>query len=321
MRVAIMAAGAVGGYFGARIAQAGHEVVFIARGAHREAVRRRGLQIQSPLGDLHLRDVNVTDDTGAVGPVDLVLFAVKLWDTETAARQTRALVGERTRVITLQNGVDSVPQLAPVLGETAAIGGITYIVTTIARPGVIRHTGTLAKIRCGRLDGRPDPLLADYVQALKDAGIDIAISEAMLLEIWKKFVLLSGTSGATAATRQSLGAICADPDMRAFFFRLMHETIAVGQASGVAFPVDFAAELERIVASFVPEMKASMLNDLENGNRLELDWLAGKVVALGQQYGVATPMQEAVYAVLKPYRMGRQIILTAANSDSDALPA
>jgi 2-dehydropantoate 2-reductase len=306
MRVAIMAAGAVGGYFGARIAQAGHEVILIARGAHREAIRREGLRIQSPLGDLHLRDVEVTDDTGAIGPVDLVLFAVKLWDTETAARQTRALIGERTRVITLHNGVDSVPQLVPLLGEAATIGGITYIVTTIAQPGVIRHSGTLAKIRCGRRDGRPDPLLANYVQQLTDAGIDIAISDAMLLETWKKFVLLSGTSGATAATRQPLGPICADPDMSAFFFRLMQETIAVGEASGVVFPADIIAELERIVASFVPEMKASMLNDLENGNRLELDWLAGKVVALGREYGVATPMQEAVYAILKPYRMGRQ---------------
>jgi 2-dehydropantoate 2-reductase len=133
-------------------------------------------------------------------------------------------------------------------------------VTTIARPGVIRHSGPLAKICCGRLDGRPDPLLANYVQQPTDAGIDIAISDAMLLETWKKFVLLSGTSGATAATRQPLGAICADADMSAFFFRLMQETIAVGQAFGVVFPADFAAELERIVASFVPEMKASMLN-------------------------------------------------------------
>jgi 2-dehydropantoate 2-reductase len=149
------------------------------------------------------------------------------------------------------------------------------------------------------------PLLVNYVQELKDADIDIAIADAMLLETWKKFVLLSGTSGATAATRQPLGPICVDSDLRAFFFRLMQETIAVGEASGVVFPADIVAELERIVASFVPEMKASMLNDLENGNRLELDWLAGKVVALGREYGVATPMQEAVYAILKPYRMGR----------------
>jgi 2-dehydropantoate 2-reductase len=305
MRVAIMAAGAVGGYFGARIATAGHDVSFVARGAHRDAIRRDGLRVESPLGDLKLQ-VTVTDDPAAIGPVDLVLFAVKLWDTEAAARLTRPLVGEGTRVITLQNGVDSVCQLAPVLGEDATIGGITYVVTTISRPGVIRHTGTLAKIRCGRLDGRPDPVLAGYVDEIRAAGIDIAISEQMLLETWKKFVLLSGTSSATASTRQPLGPICHDPDIRAFFFRLMQETVAVGQAAGVAFPSNFPAELEGLVASLAPEMKASMLNDLEDGNRLELDWLAGKVVSLGRQYGIATPMQEAVYAILKPYRMGRK---------------
>jgi 2-dehydropantoate 2-reductase len=143
------------------------------------------------------------------------------------------------------------------------------------------------------------------VEALKIAGIDITVSEQMLLEIWKKFVLLSGTSSTTASTRQPLGPIRDDPEMRAFFFRLMQETVAVGQACGVVFPSDYRTELESLVAAFAPEMKASMLNDLEAGNRLELDWLAGKVVALGRQHGIATPLQEAVYAILKPYRMGR----------------
>jgi 2-dehydropantoate 2-reductase len=138
-----MAAGAVGGYYGARMAAAGHDVTFIARGAHRDAIRQDGLKIESALGDLHLRDVKVTDDPKQVGPVDLVLFAVKLWDTETAAAQTRPLVAANTRVITLQNGVDSVERLAPILGADATIGGATYVVATIAGPGVIRHTGTL----------------------------------------------------------------------------------------------------------------------------------------------------------------------------------
>jgi 2-dehydropantoate 2-reductase len=164
MRIAVMAAGAVGGYFGARLAAAGHDVTFIARGAHRDAIRRDGLKIESALGELHLKDVNVTDDPKQVGPVDVVLFAVKLWDTETAGEQTHALVGSNTRVITLQNGVDSVERLAPILGDDATIGGATYVVTTIARPGVIRHTGTIAKVHCGRLDGRPDAVLAGYVE-------------------------------------------------------------------------------------------------------------------------------------------------------------
>jgi 2-dehydropantoate 2-reductase len=305
MRIAVMAAGAVGGYFGGRMAAAGHDVAFIARGAHRDAIRRDGLRIESTGGDLHLEDVNVTDDATQVGAVDVVLFAVKLWDTETAGEQARPLVGPNTRVITLQNGVDSVERLVPILGDDATIGGATYIVATIARPGVIRHTGTVAKIRCGRLDRRADAVLASCVEQIKAANIDITLSDHMLLDVWKKFVLLSGTSGITAATRQPLGAVRDDEDMRAFFYRLMHETIAVGRAAGVEFPPDFPAELDRSVASFAPTMKASMANDLEAGNRLELDWLAGKVVALGRKYGMSTPGHEAVYAILKPYRMGR----------------
>jgi len=305
MRVATMAAGAVGAYYGARLAAAGHDVAFIARGAHRDAIRRNGLAIESTLGDLHLKDVNVTDDPSKVGPVDLVLFAVKLWDTETAGEQARPLLGANTRVITLQNGVDSVERLAPILGDGATIGGATYVVTTIARPGVIRHTGAIARVRCGRLDRRPDAVLAGYVEQMKAANIDVALADNALLDVWKKFVLLSGTSGITASTRQPLGVIRDDPDMRGFFFQLMHETIAVGRAAGVDFPSDFPAELERTVAGFPPTMKASMANDLEAGNRLELDWLAGKVAALGRKHGIPTPGHAAVYAILKPYRMGR----------------
>src|SRR5262249_30689177 len=167
MRMAVMAAGAVGGYFGAHMAAAGHDVAFIARGAHRDAIRRGGLKVESGLGDLHLKDVRVTDDPREVGPVELVLFAVKLWDTETAGAQARPLVGANTRVVTLQNGVDSVERLVPMLGDDATIQGATYVVTNIASPGVIRHTGTIAKILCGRLDGRPDPLLTGYVEQIK----------------------------------------------------------------------------------------------------------------------------------------------------------
>jgi 2-dehydropantoate 2-reductase len=305
MRIAVMAAGAVGGYFGGRMAAAGHDVAFIARGAHRDAIRRDGLKIESTLGDLHLKDVNVTDDPKQVGPVDVVLFAVKLWDTETAGEQARPLIGPKTRVITFQNGVDSVERLAPMLGHDATIGGATYVVTRIAKPGVIRHTGTMAKVHCGRLDRRPDAVLSGYVEEIKAANIDITLADHMLLDIWKKFVLLSGTSGITASTRQPLGVIRDDEDMRAFFRKLMHETIAVGRAAGVEFPPEFPAELDRSVATFPPTMKASMANDLDGGNRLELDWLAGRVVTLGRKYGIPTPAQEAVYAILKPYRMGR----------------
>jgi 2-dehydropantoate 2-reductase len=304
MRIAVMAAGAVGGYFGARLAAAGHDVVFFARGAHRDAIRRNGLKVESPLGDLHLRDVNVVDDSAGVAPVDLVFFAVKLWDTERAAEHVRPLLKPDTRVITLQNGIDSVERLTPILGDAAVIGGSTYLVTVIGEPGVIRHTSPFARVRCGRVDGRPDAVLTGYVEEVRAAGIDVTLSENMRTDLWKKFVMLSGTSSMTASTRSPIGPIRTDPELRAFFFKLMGEAIAVGKAAGVAFPPDFAEELERAVEAFPPAMKASMAHDLERGNRLELDWLAGKVVTLGRSLGVPTPANDAVYAVLKLHRMG-----------------
>ena len=221
------------------MAAAGHDVAFIARGAHRDAIRLDGLKIESALGDLHLKHVNVTDDPTQVGPVDVVLFAVKLWDTETAGEQTCPLLGPKSRVITLQNGVDSVERLAPILGGEATIAGTTS--------GVIHHTGTTARIRCGRLDGRPDAILAGYVEQMKAGNVDITLTKNMLLDIWKKFVLLSGTSGMTASTRKSLGLIREDADMRALLFKLMHETMDVGRAAGVDLPEDFATELERSI--------------------------------------------------------------------------
>jgi 2-dehydropantoate 2-reductase len=304
MRVGVMAAGAVGGYFGARLVAAGHDVVFFARGAHLDAIRRNGLKVESPLGDLHLKTVQATDDVSGVAPVDLMFFAVKLWDTERAAEQGRALVKPDTRVITLQNGVDSVDRLVPILGDAAVVGGSTYVVTVIGEPGVIRHTSAFARVRCGRMDGKPDSVLAGYVEQIRAAGIEIVLSPEMKTELWKKFVLLSGTSGITASTRQPLGPIRDDADTRALFFKLMGEAFAVGKASGVAFPADYMAELERAVEAFPPSMKASMAHDLERHNRLELDWLAGKVVQLGRALGVPTPANDAIYAVLKLYRMG-----------------
>lgn len=305
MRIAVMAAGAVGGYFGARMAAAGHDVAFIARGAHRDAIRANGLFVESPLGDLHLKDVSATDDPHAVGPVDVVLFAVKLWDTEAAAEQMRPMVGPGTRVITLQNGVDSVARIAPILGADTVIGGSTYIVTTIAAPGVIRHSGPRAQIVCGRLDGRDDDTLNRYANAFKAAGIDFSVTATMNTDMWKKFVLLSGTSGITASTRRPIGDILADPDMKALFLKLMSEAVAVGRASGVDLPANYADEQLKTAQGFPPTMRASMANDLNNGNRLELDWLAGKVVELGHKLSVPVPASEVIYAVLKPYRMGR----------------
>jgi 2-dehydropantoate 2-reductase len=305
MRIAAMAAGAVGGYFGGRLAAAGHDVSFIARGAQLEAIRKNGLKIESPLGNLHLDNVRATSDPKEVGPVDVVLFAVKLWDTESAAEAAKPLVGAQTRVITLQNGVDSVERIAPILGAEQVVGGTAYIASVIGAPGVITHTSQFAKMVCGRIDGKPDATLAAFTAAAKEAGIDIAQSETINRERWEKFIFLVGFSGATGATRMPLGPILADPDTRAFFQSLMAEVIALARAKGIALRPDFLESRMKFADTTPPGMKASLLHDLERGNRIEIDWLAGKVVALGRELGVPTPANAAVYAMLKLHRMGK----------------
>jgi len=306
MRIAAMAAGAVGGYFGARLAAAGHDVFFIARGAHREAIERNGLKVESVNGDLHLRKANVTDDPAQVGPVDVVLFAVKLWDTEAAAEKSRPLLGSDTRVITLQNGVDSYERIAPIAGKERTIPGVTYVVTVIERPGVIKQTSQFQSVICGTIDGRPDAPLQRFVEAAKAAGIPITLSDNIERDRWHKFILLSATSATTAVTRSTMGPILADADTRALFHNLMRETLAVGKAKGVALDDGFADERMAFAEKNMPgSMKASMANDLDRGNRLELDWLAGEVCRLGRQYKVPTPVNDTVYAALKLHRMGR----------------
>jgi 2-dehydropantoate 2-reductase len=307
MRIGVMAAGAVGGYFGARLADAGHDVTFFARGLNLEAIRKNGLTIESPLGDLHLTSVSVTDDPENVAPVDIVLFAVKLWDLESAAQSLRPLIGPHTQVITLQNGIDAVDLVASILGPGHVAGGTAQIISVIAAPGVIRHTSKVAIIRCGHIDRHSNPTLVAFVEAGKQAGFDVTLSDDIERDLWAKFAMLTGTSGITAATREPMGPVLADPDTRTLFLNLMQETVAVGRAKGVRLPEDLAQErLHFVETTFPRDMKASMANDIVRGNRLELDWLAGRVVELGRTLGVPTPANAAVYAVLKLHRMGKQ---------------
>lgn len=307
MRIAAMAAGAVGGYFGARLAEAGHDVFFIARGANLEAIKRNGLKIESTHGDIHLPNPNATSDPASVGPVDIVLFAVKLWDTEKAAELAKPLVGPNTRVITLQNGVDSVERVGPILGADKVIGGVTYIATVIGAPGVIQHTSSFAKMRFGRADKKQDAALDAFVAAAKAAKLDVDLSRDIQVERWEKFSFLTAMSGSTATLRSSIGPIAADPETRAFFNDLMNEAFAVGRAKGVALDRAFVDERMAFIGSdkMDPGMKASMAHDLERGNRIELDWLSGTVRKLGRELGVPTPASDIVYKVLKLHRMGR----------------
>jgi len=300
-----MAAGAVGGYFGGRMQAAGHDVFFIARGANLAAIKSNGLKIESVHGDVHLPKVNVTDDPRNVGPVDIVLFAVKLWDTEAAAEATRPLVGPATRVITLQNGVTSVERVSPILGAEQTVGGAAYIATVIEKPGVIKHTSSFARMRFGRADKRPDATLQAFADAGKAAKLDVDISADISVELWEKFIFLTAMSGATSALRSPIGPIRADPELRAFFRQLMQEAFTIGRAKGIALDPGYVdGRMDFLMNKVEAGMVASMAHDLGRGNRIELDWLGGKVRALGRELNIPTPASDTVYTVLKLHRLG-----------------
>lgn len=304
MRFVIMGAGGLGGYFGARLAAAGNDVAFVARGAHLAAIRSDGLRVTSALGDLHLRDVVATDDPSTLTPADVVIVAVKLWDTETAAEAVKPLVRPGTAVVSFQNGVNKDDELRRILGRDAVIGGVGQIGVVIGSPGVIVHTGTMAKLIFGELDHRRSARVEALHAACVAAGIDAEIADDIGLAIWQKFVFLVGMSGCTASMRSRIGPIRANPYARGFLLDVVREAVTVGRAMGVALPEDYAEQRMAFIDTLPAEMTASMEGDLVRRKRLELPWLSGAVVELGAKLGVPTPLNRAIRDVLSLYVNG-----------------
>lgn len=294
MRVAVMGAGGVGGYFGARLSRGGHDVAFIARGRHLAAIRADGLRVQSPLGDMHLRDPVVTADPAALDPVDLVLFGVKLWDTESAAEQLKPLLQPETAVVSFQNGVVKDDILRGVLGTKHVIGGVCYIAAAIAEPGVIRHSGPLQKLVFGEYDGSFSSRVEAFRDACLDSGIDVEVSSQIERTIWEKFVFLVGLSGTASLVRTAIGPIRGNQRARAFLHDVMDEVVQVARVYGITLPSGYADEQLAFIDTIPATMTSSMQIDLERGNRLEVAWLSGDVVARGQKVGVATPANRAI---------------------------
>jgi 2-dehydropantoate 2-reductase len=305
LRIAIMGSGGVGGYFGARLVKGGADVHFVARGAHLAAMRERGLAVEGGPEAIHLPKVSVTDDPGTIGPVDLVMFCVKLWDTESAARQLLPIMQPETGVISFQNGVTKDDMRRPIFGDKALMGGVAYVGTAIGRPGVIAQTGPLQRLVFGEYDGRRSPRLETFYQACKRGGINAEISDDVRRSLWEKFVVLAAMSGATTAMRQTIGPIRSNPLTREFLLDLAREVVAAGRAHGVDLPADYAEQRIPFFDNWPPEMTTSMHHDLEGGKPLELRWLAGAVVDLGAQAGVPTPMNRAVRDILALYAAGR----------------
>jgi 2-dehydropantoate 2-reductase len=303
MRVAILGTGGVGGYFGGRLAATGTDVTFIARGAHLEALRRNGLRLLSPEGDARVHPVRATDDPRHAGPIDVVLFTVKLYDMEAAVETLRALLGSTTLVVPFQNGVDAVEVLSRAVGAERVAGGTTYIVAAIQEPGVIRHTA-LGRLIFGPLHDSQSAALERLLEACRAARIDARLSDRIVSEIWAKFVRLTAFSGMTAVTRQPVGVLAADPDLWAMTLRAVDESMGVARARGVTLPGSLATDIPVAIRGMPPDSKSSMLTDLEAGRRLELPWLSGTVVRLGRTLGVPTPTHEFIATVLRPYVNG-----------------
>jgi 2-dehydropantoate 2-reductase len=303
MRIAAMGAGGVGGYFGARLQQAGHEVLFFARGRHLAALREKGLTLKSTHGDAQLK-VAAHEDPAEAAPVDVVIFAVKLWDTESAAERLRPIVGKHTVVIPFQNGVESIERLQKVLPREAVMGGSAYIATRIAAPGVIEHIGQMARLQFGAVLPSQRAAAETFLGACKQANINAEMPDDVVRSIWEKFVFLVAVSSATAVSRAPLGVVRADADLRRLFEQALRETWTLGRARGVKLADGLVEDRMKFLDTMPHEMKASMAHDLEAGGRLEAPWLCGAVARMSAEMGLDAPVNRTVYAALKPYLNG-----------------
>lgn len=304
MKIAVFGTGGVGGYFGARLAAAGNDVTFIARGKHLAAIRANGLRVTSANGDITIKPANATDDPASIGRVDVAMLCVKLWDLEQGAAACRPLVAGGGYVIPFQNGVDAIQRAGAVLGAGKVVGGVAYIAAIIGEPGVIRHTGTMARLSFGEADGLVSPRVEKFLGVCGKAGIDAEVPAHVAVAQWRKFALLAATSGWTSLTRQPMGVIRADPEMRSCLRNAIAEVVAVGRAGGVELELKEIDGTLALIDKLPAEMKTSMQQDLERGNRLELPWLSGAVARLGRAAGVPTPTHDLIAAALKPYVNG-----------------
>lgn len=305
MRIAVIGVGGVGGYFGAKLARAGNDVAFVARGAQLAALRATGLRVESASGAIALDRVVAVEDPQTLAPVDAILLCVKLWDVEAVARQIEPLVAAGGVVIPFQNGIDAAPIVAGVVGANRMLGGVAYISAAIERPGVIRHVGTMARLRVGSFDAALADAARRFVDTAAAAGIEIELSTDIRLAIWEKFIFLTALSGTTSLARAPVGTVRSDPDLRATFAAALAEVVAAGVAEGIAFGPGLAGRAMGVLDGLPAEMQTSMQVDLAAGHRLEAPWLSGRVASLAAKHGFAAPVNATIYAALKPYVGGR----------------
>jgi 2-dehydropantoate 2-reductase len=304
MKITVMGPGGVGGYFGARLAAADHDVTFVGRGAHREAMREQGLKLDSEIGALHLLPVKVAHDANEIATADAVIFAVKLRDTEAAAEQLSGLVRKGATVFTLQNGVESAQRIGKVLGLENVVSGAARINAQISAPGLIKQAGKFASLEFGEPDGKPSERCGRFVRACAQAGITATLSDDIARSIWMKFVMLAPMSGMTALTRGPIGPVRAHPDSRALLEAAVRETVAVGIAQGVRLETSDADRVIKAIDGLPAAMMASMCHDLLAGKPLEIAGLSGAVVRLGADKGVPVTTHRFITQALSLFADG-----------------
>jgi 2-dehydropantoate 2-reductase len=308
MRIAVMGSGGTGGYFGGLLARAGEEVTFIARGAHLEALRLRGLTVKSRLAGEFALPVRATDAPDEVGPVDLVLFCVKTYDTDTAAESIRPLIGADTMLLSLQNGVDNAERIAQTVGHESGLGAVAYVVSAIEAPGVVAQTAGPGKIVLGELAGGTSARTERLHGVLQRAEIAAEVQPDVRIAIWEKFLFICAFSGVTAVTRVPIGPILADQVTHALFRGTIEEAEAVARGDGIELPKDCVEQALATAAAVEPWGRSSLYHDLAYGLRLELEALNGEVVRRGREHDIQTRLNFAIYAALRPYINGPPVM-------------
>ena len=301
---AIMGSGGMGGYIGAKLSQAGYQVSFVARGAHLAAMKKNGLKIEGPGEAFVIDPIRATSDPKEIGPVDFVIFCVKLWDTEAAGEQCRDLVGPDTAVLSMQNGVDAEPILSGILGSQHVMGATSEIGANIIEPGFVRRFTPFAIIRFGEFDQIRSARSIQFSEAITAAGLGAEHVDSISLTIWDKFLWLVGASALNCVTRQPFGPVREDPDTRALLRQIMEEVMSVANAKGIPLTNENIETRLDYIDSLPGQAKVSMALDLERGNRLELPWLSGTAIRMGRELNVPTPANNVIYAALKHYITG-----------------
>ena len=304
MRIMVMGAGGVGGYFGARLAAGGADVTLIARGAHGEAIRRDGLFVKSFQGDLRVHPARCVADPADAPPVDAVLFCVKLTDTETAARALLPAVKAGADVFTLQNGVESAQMLDAIFGEGRTVAGAAYISSTLGAPGHVIHTGQVPRLEFGEADGKKSARVTSIVDAFRAAGVQAQVVPNIQQSLWRKMSGLASIASITALTRAPIGPIRSEPRSRRLLKALVDEAVAVGVAKNVGMAASDAALIFAVIDALDPAMRASMAFDIEHGKPLESPYLSGAIVRIGEKLGVPTPTHQFFCDALAVWEKG-----------------